>query len=232
MITPLPLGGTYVVEASRDKNFTFSDPIVINEAHPLQKTELHLRPGKSAKVLVLDPAGAPAAGIPVSFSRRSAHGGTTYGPDPLTDVEGRVTFRDLNPDPKIEYFVRVPSRQHYQATAPLPVKPGESSPAIIRLAPGLTLHGRLTDSKTDRPLPDAEVTATRMDGSYTRYEAESNTDAEGRFHFSNLADGRYTLTSVVRDARRISHSPSPTVTAGQSEPVELLATVHEWSNPR
>jgi beta-lactamase regulating signal transducer with metallopeptidase domain len=226
MATPIPFGGTYAVRASLNKNLVFSEPVVIDAAHPLQKMELRLGRGVTGVVRVMDPQGRPAEGIPVEFSFESPAGGTTYSPPMTTDADGYVRIADLNPDPRIRYIIGVPARQRYQAVRSVPLDLAHL-PLVLNLRPGLGLSGRLIDSNGGRPVADAEIAALYQ-GSveslrWRRFEAEARTDAEGRFRFSNLVPGEYTFfINAWKSGRTIrADGVDRRATAGQAEPVEL-----------
>src|SRR6185436_18279186 len=102
MATPIPLGGQYILQVSRDKNAAFSDIVTVDESHPIQKVDIRLVDGVNIEVLVLGPDGNPASGIPVSFSMNWPDGGSSYSPESITDQHGHVRF-SVNPDPRIEY---------------------------------------------------------------------------------------------------------------------------------
>jgi len=233
MVSPLPLDCTYVIKASRDKNMVYSDPILVDGAHPLEKIELQLVKGSDAELQVLDPNGNPASDIPVSFSYDAPSGGGSVGPDPLTGADGKLRFADLNPDPRIKYSVSLPIRRQYVAVPAAPLRL-DGTTTVIRLQPGLLLTGRLIENVTGRPIPNAEMKAHSPEqakqGIWLYYEAEANTDEQGRFRFSNLAEGTYSIIASPRGVGSISYTPGSdrSVTAGQAEPVEIRLTIPSW----
>ena len=97
------------------------------------------------------------------------------------------------------------------------------APIAIRLETGLVIEGRVIDHASGVPLGEVEVYALHRAGTVDRpwpgwFEAEARTDTDGRFQFSNLAPGQYTISSR---GGRVPGGDPPTRTAGSGDPVTL-----------
>ena len=222
MLSPVLLGGRYIVVASLDKNLVFSDPIEVNAANPMPRVDLKLVQGRDAVVQVLDGDGQPLVGIPVQFSHDGPHGGTSYSPAPLTDAEGRVRFPRLNPDPRIKYSASVQPHRDWRVVPAAKLVPG-SEPTVIRVQPGLVTTGRVVGAVDGKPLAGIQIKAMPIapqPGMWIHVPAEAPSDAEGRFRLSNLPPGQYRLIPEEADW---DWNTLPVVTAGQPEPVTVPA---------
>lgn len=237
MATPLPLGGTYVVKASRGKTMAISEPVRVDAATPMPRVDLKLPPGLDIEVVVLDPEGRPAQGVPVAFSYESVETGSgSYSPDSLTDERGRIRFEGLNPDSRFKYFVRLPLQRDYQPTDRLAATPG-GGPVTIRLERGLVLKGRVVEAASGKPLKDCDVRAYPAQRSaaawiWEGYRAESRTNEQGEFRFSNLPPGRYRLIASPNFEGSFSYSQPDHATefaAGATEPAEVRISVKDLS---
>lgn len=233
ILSPLPLGGTYVVEASRGKTYVYSDPIKVDEMHPMPRVELKLVKGVSATVEVIDWNGRRVAGVPVDFSYDSGYLGHGYSPLPLTDENGRLTFEGLNPaapGPKNgshRYTVRLVPTIECQPTARVELRL-DGTPTLLQLQKGNVLEGRVLDAATGQPVVGAEVYATPA-GTYSfdrDFKAEARTDQDGRFRFSTLGQAKYSIH--VRESGRMS-SDENVVEAGIDKNVDLSVSIPAWN---
>jgi beta-lactamase regulating signal transducer with metallopeptidase domain len=216
MFTQLPLGGTYVVAVYRQMraNLHESEPISLDEANPVEKLELRLAPGKDAQVQMVGPDEKPLARVPLSLST-SVIGTHWESPETRTDEQGRFRFAELNPA-TAKYRVRAKPRSDYQP-AEAELLPG-GPPTIVRLNRGYVVAGRVLDP-SGKPVPGVEVYAipAEYDPAQSHCEAESVTDAEGRFRFSTMAKIRYELG--IRASGGLYDRE--VVVGGQAELVEL-----------
>lgn len=228
MITPVPLGGTYVLKVNRDQTFVVTQPLRLDASNPTVNVDLKLPKGQDATVRVLLPDGQPVAGIPVAFLYDSPYGGHSFSPPPQTDARGEVHFHSLNPDAPGGYFANIEPRATY-CPVRLPLQLGGA--AVVTLIPGQSLTGRVVDAKTGRPVPGAAVRAWPADWSkkhvFDTYRAEAPSDAAGRFRFSTLRSETYNM--IVEGVGGTSPPPTP---AGQSAPVELKIDIPSWSSLR
>lgn len=222
MFTPLPLGGTYAVAVYRQTgaNLHESDPILLDEASPVEKLELRLAPGKDARGQVVGPEERSVAGVPLSLST-SVIGSHWESQKTRTDEQGRFRFAELNPA-AAKYRVRAKPRRDYQP-AEADLVPG-GPPTIVRLNRGYVVAGRVLDP-SGKPVPGVEVYAipAEYDPAQSHCEAESVTDAEGRFRFSTMAKIRYELG--IRASGGLYDRE--VVVGGQAELVELRVKPQE-----
>jgi beta-lactamase regulating signal transducer with metallopeptidase domain len=192
-LSPLPLGGAYAVNVSRGHNRQVSPPLRLDGSNPTARITLTLAHDAVAEGRVVGPDGRPLAGVPVTLELVHPTAGGGWAPPTPTDDRGRFRFDDLNPDLD-GYRAIVDARKDYQP-AEVRLRPG--GPLVsIRLRRGHRIEGRVVDAKTGRPIPGVTVYARRPEwipGERNLFEAESKTDDQGRFRFSNLPDGAWHL---------------------------------------
>jgi hypothetical protein len=185
---PLPLGGTYQVNAWRGNAFCVSQPVKLTEEKPDADIELQFPPGRTFDGVVLDPEGKPQAGADVlpQFMLSNQHSFALQSV--TTDADGRFHLEDTTPGLG-DYSV--------QAAAPgimtmsFKLNFG-SQPQTIRLQRGRTLGGRVVQAGTGYAIPDVEVSALDHDlGKLPMLS--TRTDAAGRFQFTSLGDAKYTF---------------------------------------
>lgn len=94
-VSPLPLGGKYVVHARRGYENAVSNPVTVDDARisPTVHLQFNLTAGASGQVLDADGRPFSAAIIQLDFDHPNAS--TVYGPSRRTDSEGRFTFDRL-----------------------------------------------------------------------------------------------------------------------------------------
>ena len=227
---PLPLGGTYCLVAQSGDSYAVSDRFVLDETQSDREVELRFVEGVTVPVTVLDPDGRPARGMQVGlhYSTPYKHGFGGGGRH-YTDSSGQVRFEHVNPDVPGGYDIQLPIRRRYLPVR-VDVKP-DGRPIEIRLEKGLTLSGVVIDDATGYPVPEAEVLAFRTEarrGRTFRFCAETGTDAQGRFRFSNLEPGTYRI--LVAGLRQVGVQNGVLVEAGQNEEVTTRVIIPEWSN--
>ncbi len=201
VVSPLPLGGEYAVGTSQGYNYVFTDPLLLDEAHPVREVELRRVQGIDATVIVQDADGNPIAGVPVQCKYSSPYSSHGVSPNPTTDADGRVVF-NLNPDAPgkgytASYFG---TRDYIPATVPIRL---DGQPTVLRLKRGGVVTGQVVDAETGWPIPGTEVYATPLDRRQNEpyaIEAEGKTDSAGRFRFSNLDPSREYGFNVRRAA--------------------------------
>lgn len=161
--------------------------------------DFHEKPaGKVLRGSVLDVAGVAVAGrnvmvAPVDGDLSPPDGGwisATTGPD------GSYRIADLEPGP-YEMFVSGRLPPEMTRVGRFEVADGPESVHDVRL-PGGAIRGRVLDGERaengragDAPLDLAIVLAYRVDGGTDEFAGKVFTDAEGRYEFPYLADGRY-----------------------------------------
>jgi beta-lactamase regulating signal transducer with metallopeptidase domain len=227
-VSPLPLGGVYVVVATRGRAPQASDSIRLDEAKPTDQVEIRLPRTTLATGRVLDPDGRPLRDAPVSLVLEDPLVGTSWNPPILTDKDGRFRFDDLAAD-RDGYVVRLKFRKDYQPVRATLQSGG--APIEIQVERGRRLEGQVVEASTGRPIPGVEMFAmTYTPGdpkSVRRFDPESVTDEEGRFRFSNLPDG----TIQLNDGSGLKWE-SPTsreVRSDSSPPIVVRATLPSWS---
>ena len=178
--------------------------------------------GGSAKLagIITDADGKPAAKVTVMLFPYT-------GTDKQTDAEGRFKL-SFNPNqwggsqetPRV-LIARDPARN--LATA-LEVEP-EATNATLKLAPGLTLSGRITDSQ-GKALTNAEAQVLfRTERFGSMLGAAVRVDSDGRFEIKALPTGRrYSVTASAKGFGRDDRSiePAETETRATLEPLQLL----------
>ena len=178
------------------------------------------RPGKTLKLVgtVLDTDGKPAPKIMVSLFPM-AQG------ERRTDAEGRFTLTyDSNQGMQFNQRVVVARDVTRNLAAAANVEE-ETTNVNLRLEPGLTLVGRITDSD-GKPITNAEAQAMLMtDRMGTGIGSPVRVDAEGRFEIKGLpTDRRYSVTGSAkgfgRDGRMVE-TPEVENRRIELEPFEL-----------
>jgi len=180
----LPTGGSYTILAShKDFAETTSEPVALVDARGVSGIDFHLTPGHMLQGCVLDDAGAPVKGADVRF-RWSGGRSTT------SDGNGRFSFAHVEPgehslaihkmDGLLKFTV-VPFTMPAENLLDLVITASRSTPGVIR--------GRVVTSAGE-PLHDVRVNAfsdTRTPSGKSA-SAETVTDEDGRFEFTELGD--------------------------------------------
>jgi beta-lactamase regulating signal transducer with metallopeptidase domain len=231
-VSPLPLGGTYIVFASRGHNRKVATPVKIDGSRPTARIDLRLSETVAAKGRVVGLNGLPLEGIPVmlQFDHPTARG--SWSPPTPTGRDGRFRFDDLSAEFAGSYRVSVESRKAYQPTEAT-LNPG-GAPVEIRVSPGHVIQGRMVDEATGRPISGVEIYAQRpvwQAGVRFGFEAEAKSDDQGRFRFNNLLDGEWQLND--RDGL-LWKSPEKSHNFSSDGPssIEIRASLPGWSKLR
>jgi hypothetical protein len=185
-IGPLPIGGSYVAIANLGHNKQVSQEVRLDGAKAVERVEIRLATPVAARVRVTGPDGRPLAGVPVSLQLDHPLAGTTWGPPEVTRVDGRIEFNDLSSELGV-YRVSLDLRKDYQPASAVLNLGGPL--AEIRLERGHVVRGRVVDATTGWPIPGVVLYAQKKDwkpGERFAFEAEAETDKDGRFRFSNL----------------------------------------------
>ena len=236
MITPVPLGGKYIIVASDDRpdnNARVMGPILtVDEKQPIQEVELRFVEGVTLAVRVNDDAGQPLPGVDVSLHYSSAHNHGFGGPTHKTDRLGRYRFQHVNAGLPGEYHLDIRPAARFQGRR-VPARFNDK-PIVVRLQPGLSAAGVLIDDASGWPIPDAVVSAYPAEYRAAGYHGviKTRTNQRGEFRFDNLEDIRYRLRvkGAVTASTVIRRNPDGTtsyvrsgqhqdtfVTGGQSE---------------
>ena len=197
--------GSYALEAKADGYApAWSEPFIVSraEADVAPRVDIALGRGGRLTGQVRDSRGQPVAGAKIKLNPNNhldspiqgifaALGGTAVRTTQVrTNAEGRFALDNVRP---AVYQVACT----HQDSAPFSVNDvtvldesvGTTAPLDIQLPAGAAVAGRAFDNNR-RPLPFTEIQLTNKD---TAYLDATTTDAEGRFEFSNLAEGQYSL---------------------------------------
>jgi beta-lactamase regulating signal transducer with metallopeptidase domain len=229
IVGPLPLGGAYVVLATRGHNRQVTPPVKIDGARPTARVDLRLSETVAAEGRVVGLDGVPLEGIPVMLQFDHPTAKVSWSPPTPTGRDGRFRFDDLSAKFAGNYRVSVESRKAYQPTEAA-LNPG-GAPVEIRVSPGHVIQGRMVDEATGRPIPGVEIYAQRpvwQAGVRFGFEAEAKSDDQGRFRFSNLPDGEWQLSD--RDGLQWkSPEKSHNFSSDGRSSIEIHASLPGWS---
>jgi hypothetical protein len=201
-MTPLPLGGKYVVSALRGHTIQCSSMIELDATKPTVNITLQMPHTTTVEGQVLDPDGKPLANFTLQPSFSPAVNTLTSqmklgerGWGGLhTDNQGRFCFNDFGVDVGKYSLDFMPKRNFHQMCVPLPL---DGKPVTIQMQRGLVIEGQVIDDATGKPVPGVELIAmpeSFKEGDFT-CEAEGVTDAQGRFRFSTLHDHAYHISA-------------------------------------
>lgn len=229
VISPLPLGGKYVVIPHTKDLYVVSDPITLDETQPIRRLDMTLPKGRTFEIKILDENGKPKPAAPVSFGYSTPWSHGFSREESYTNVEGKLVIDRLNPNVPGTYRVVVKDLPGYR-----PVKKKVEDfdrPLEIKLERGLVVTGIVVDDETGWPIPGAEVYALPTDFSVpeptTYLDADDATDEQGRFRFSTMARRQYHLH--VRSARLASLRDRAVVTGGQQGEITLRVKLSKSS---
>ncbi|WP_342375188.1 carboxypeptidase-like regulatory domain-containing protein [Myxococcus stipitatus] len=164
--------------------------------------------------LVVDAEGKPLHNV---FVYLHVEGEESIAGMETSDQEGRFLFKDIAPGPytlKASLWTGGNATQR-QLTQNVEVREGgASTPIVLRLEAGRSLHGFVVDTE-GRPLPDVRVLAKSIDeasqdgasfdATYSSNGVHSN--AEGRFVLRDLSEPRYAL-AVASERYRLDPARS------------------------
>ncbi len=95
--------------------------------------------------------------------------------------------------------------------------PGQSAKQTAEPA---TLHGRVTDAATGKPIPMARIRIS-LEARGPRVEYRLRTDEDGRYRIAELAGGRYTMTASK--ARYVTVAYGQRLPATSGRPIDIAA---------
>jgi hypothetical protein len=208
------------------------------------ETYLVLAPGEHRRIEVrlpgagtiagrlLDPRGAPLAGVPVQttllgrgFETSSVFAylqETLHGADALI---GPASAReaDATTDPEGRFVLSVPIGPYHIGAAPggdvpalgkvVVVREDETSAVELVLARGLWIRGRLLDARGE-PASGARISCAGVDETLLWSRAETSSAEDGSFELGPLLPGRYTVNSSGGDTAHDAPFESVEVEAG------------------
>jgi beta-lactamase regulating signal transducer with metallopeptidase domain len=222
-LSPVPWGATCRLAVS-DGFYRQVDPVefTLDAERTIHSAKLQMGTQREVTGMVFDPV-QPLRGVSVTLVFDHPQAGMEWGPPVQTDRFGRFRFDGIHTDAE-DYFAVIESRKDY---VPTRFALRCSQPNLIQLERGLVLEGRAVDLQ-GQPVAGVEVTARRVDSVegrhvISRFEAESVTDAEGRFRFSNLPADRVRL-----EAAQLWERNDPVVLPGGGNEVELRGKVVPW----
>ncbi|XHR31299.1 MAG: carboxypeptidase regulatory-like domain-containing protein [Chthoniobacteraceae bacterium] len=223
--TPLPLGHTYAAIIGRGNTFTISPSVRVDEKTPIPDIRVVIPDGVTVRGRVVNEEGKPVPPMPFNFQYESPfqHG---FGSNGNVVGDGRFVISHINFETSGTYRIALlPLAEYVPATIIL--DRNQPNPTVV-LKKGRRLTGTAIDEATGLPLGRMRITAhtekpvspgAGLDPRYDSYEAESETDVQGRFRFSNLPPGRFTLRGDGANPADPNH---PTIVeSGQENPVLL-----------
>jgi beta-lactamase regulating signal transducer with metallopeptidase domain len=237
-LNPLPLGGTYCVIARRDFTYQVSKPMKLTSENSIQQVDIVFPKGVTLKGQIFTPDGKPSGQIPYTLTFTTKPNNSFGCGDKTTDDNGCFEMPGVNPDADGEYLLRINPSKDYR---PIQMKLKDfSKPLRLTLEKGAVLTGRVLDQKTGWPIQGVAIRASWYSvQTYRRFfhentmtdwetvNAESKTDANGQFRFSNMKAGRE--YSFYVDDCRIDNDKLVKAIGGQTEELVITATPYEWS---
>ncbi|HEU0088581.1 MAG TPA: carboxypeptidase regulatory-like domain-containing protein [Pseudonocardiaceae bacterium] len=149
----------------------------------------------------------------------------------LTDLSGRQLDRDmsdsgghyqLGPPTGGSYLVICASAAHQPTAALVAVAQAPVRHDVVLVGAGASLSGTVLTAETGQPIENAMVTLVDVQGDVV---ATTSTEAEGRFSFSELAQGSYTLTVAAPSLQPVARSVEVPSAGHVTYDVEVAARV-------
>ena len=230
---PLPIGGEYMIVAHRGLQYIASKPIALKEEEPVRELELRFVEGRDLAGTVTDRSGKPMEGVLVGLDYQTpyAHSfgiaGRGGSDGARTDAQGRFQFKGLNPNLPGSYVAIIEMEAGYQ---PLRQEVDFKKPLQLVLKPGASITGIVLNDQTGNPLAEAELYViplkVELVEPHPYLDADSKSDADGRFSFSKLDDREYQL--FCREGGIINGAESSVkVRAGQTNSVVVRIKPHK-----
>ena len=229
VISPLPLGGKYVVIAHREHLYTVSVQVVLDKTGPIRQLDMTLPKGRAFEVRIVDDNGKSFPSVPVKLDYDTPWNHGFSREAMYTDAEGKLVIKRFNPNVPGNYWVVVKDVPGYRPVRKKIINTQE--PLEIKLEKGQVVTGIVVDDDTGRPIPGIEVYALPTDFSVpeptTYLDADQTTDQQGRFRFSTMAGREYQLE--VRSGRLMNPRGNVVVTGGRTKQVTLRVKLHQSS---
>jgi len=230
--SPIPLGGKYVIAASRKYTKLFSPPFVLNQQNSIYNCDLQLKQPVTVQGRVRRPDGSPAYRARVELRLLVKEYATNHSfLSQRTDEQGRFAFPEVNADAPGKYQLEIDGGAGYQLDS-REIK-RLKQPIEWTLKPGYAVKGIVLDAKTGWPIPDVTLYARQRyaTGRKDNIPSDSPTNDRGEFVFSRLGNRAYRL-DYMNDLRMADSEDTPTFTGGQKEQVVIRASIPEWSKHR
>jgi len=231
LISPLPLGRTYAVTINCGHTLCHTKPIELSGVKPTVEVTLALPRTMAIEGRVLDSKGQPLV-VPweLDCSWDGINGKSGNGWGGITDAQGRFRIDNvgIGAGEYAWYFKPRRNFQPYRVPVPLDGKPIE-----VRLKSGHVLEGTIIDDATDKPVAGVEITAmpAKLTPESMSCEAESTTDARGRFRFSNLGDQPYKMWLCGPQIVRPDPRDEPTWRPGEKDVVLRVIIPDDYRPP-
>lgn len=213
--SPLPLGGTYRIRASRNNYVCLSDAITLTEKAPDREVEMRFEQEQDITGQVLGPGEMPIPDATLGLSWK--YGNSSFGHSPAaTDKEGRFAFPDASPTTgEYNLLVRAPGMK--SILVPVHFK---KLPLVIRMDRGMKLEGKVVEKKSGLPIPNAllNIYAANVPA------VKTVTDAKGNFSADTLHDVPYRISVDGADMNGArEHRP------GRDKEIVLEMILPAWS---
>jgi hypothetical protein len=216
----------------------YADPVVRLEGSGTEAVEVLLERGGRILGLVTDPDDAPIDDFEVTVT-------SNFDPWMIFDTEARmITVEDILPLGEGRFDVRqIPTgtalvlvvkdedeRWQPRQVDLTPLEPGEERSLEVALELGASISGVVVDAD-DQPMDNARVGLKRLDLSLTNINATAGTmigntnrtDELGRFTFSGLSDGAYSVMLREKGFRRVKSERLDVLGGDVVTDVQLLA---------
>lgn len=184
---PIPIGGEYAMVAFPNQRIQVSAPVKLTAASPTQRIDLAMVKGVTIEGKVIDEVGKPALGAEVQMTYASPYNHSFGGKKMQVDRNGRFQLREFNPGVPGKYELSVRTARDLQSLRWTPTLTERTWTIVLKK--GCVLDGTLLDDATGEPVRNVEVVA--WGNGVNDLPAESLTDRDGKFRFSNLSPGGY-----------------------------------------
>ena len=228
-LSPIPLDVPCLVSASQEYRRVFSPEFRLEGDAPVRGLTLALQSAVDATIRVESSDGSAISRVPLEVhhepespkrngSRRLSPGGMSWSNNQLmTDRDGQATLVGLAAGEGGYTVIAKPTRDWQPVRTAIRT---DGSATTLTLQPGNVLVGKVVDEKTGQGVPGIEVQARLArpkPGEPMEFVAESPTDDDGNFRFSNLPGDAVKLIPWGVSL----HSQQDDIVPGAEEPVVL-----------